>query len=257
MEPAANLAPALAEIITELGGPLFPDRFLGALHALTGADLCSAFRIESDGSLRVLFAEGAHPTIPSFAQVASLNYAEHYWKQDGLSRRLKSARTVRVVRQASSAIADPEYRAACYERAGIAERLTLYQGGPGGIFASGYRTHRSGPFDAAGIAQLETYAPILLSAADRHDRLVRQGGIRGPSRSDVVRRLLSQPYGLSAREAEIAAGLVLGRTQPQIAQEMALSLGTVITYRRRAYGKIGVASRSELADLYQAMAAAA
>jgi DNA-binding CsgD family transcriptional regulator len=256
MDNLADAAPALADMVAGLGGGAFADRFLAALRALTGADLCSAFRIGRDGGLRVLFAEGAHPTIPSFAQVASLDYAEHYWKQDGLRRRLKGGpRTVRVVRQASSAIADPGYRAACYDRAGIAERLTLYQGGPEAIFASGYRTREHGPFSDIDVARLETFAPILLSAADRHDRLVRHAGPRAPGASEVVRRLLAGPQGLSAREAEIAAGLILGRTQPQIASDMALSLGTVITYRRRAYGKLGVASRAELSRCYQATAA--
>lgn len=149
-----NPAPAIAQMVAELGAAAFPDRFLTALGALTGAELCSAFRIDNGGRLRVLFAEGAHPTIPSFAQVASLNYAEHYWKQDGLNRRLRGGHgKARVVRQASSAIADPEYRAACYDRAGIAERLTLYQGGPSGLFASGYRTHDTGPFSDEDVAR--------------------------------------------------------------------------------------------------------
>jgi DNA-binding CsgD family transcriptional regulator len=55
--------------------------------------------------------------------------------------------------------------------------------------------------------------------------------------------------GLSAREAEVAAALILGQTQAQIAGSVGLSVNSVITYRRRAYQKLAVADRRALQAL--------
>mgnify|MGYP003559480811 CR=1 FL=1 len=51
---------------------------------------------------------------------------------------------------------------------------------------------------------------------------------------------------LSAREREVGARSLTGQTARQIAGELGLGAGTVLTYRQRAYAKTGSNKASDL-----------
>ena len=53
---------------------------------------------------------------------------------------------------------------------------------------------------------------------------------------------------LSARELEVLAELVKGKTNPQIAEKLCISLSTVKTHVLSIYGKLGVSSRVSASD---------
>ena len=54
------------------------------------------------------------------------------------------------------------------------------------------------------------------------------------------------PDGLTPREAEVLGMIALGYTNPQIAEELVLSVRTVETHRANIQSKLGTSSRSEL-----------
>ena len=262
-EPAldANPAAAIATAVEAIGNQDFSARFMAALNELAGSDLCSAFLVESRGRLRCLLASGTHPEIPDFAQHASLRYATHYWRRDLTTRRMiagSGRRTgVQVIRQPASKITDPEYRRDCYEQGEIVERVTIYRMTAPQAFASAYRTRRSGPFTNAGLERLRTYGPLLIATVVKHDRL-QQGETRPglyPSAEQVAQRLLAGWRSLSLREAEISAHLLVGRTQKEIAAASGLGVSSVVTYRQRAYRKLGVSRRRDLVRLYNSLPA--
>ena len=58
-----------------------------------------------------------------------------------------------------------------------------------------------------------------------------------------------EEWGFTQREGEIIELLVIGRTQPWIAENLSISENTVNTHVRRIYQKMGVHSRQELIDL--------
>lgn len=57
---------------------------------------------------------------------------------------------------------------------------------------------------------------------------------------------------LSARERTVCLGILQGQKTESIAGEMGLSPATVVTYRKRAYQKLGIASRAGLFALCRA-----
>lgn len=59
---------------------------------------------------------------------------------------------------------------------------------------------------------------------------------------------------LSAREREVLHLLAQGQSQQRVARELGLKPSTVGTYRSRAYEKLGVSNKGELADLINAQA---
>jgi len=242
------VAGALAELVGAIGDTAFPARFLGAMRALAGVELCSVFRCDRGQPVELLFAEGAPPT-PDFPMRASLDYARNYWRSDHqITRLARSARTRPVVvRKRASDIADPAWRAACYDRAGVAERLSIVGSGTSTLIANGYLTAARAPFTTDDILRLETYAALLMAAVERHQHAARSMF----DETALVQSLMGLDFGLSIREAEISAAMILGETQDEIAARTRLSHGSVVTYRRRAYGKLGVANRRDLLRLHR------
>ena len=55
---------------------------------------------------------------------------------------------------------------------------------------------------------------------------------------------------LSEREVEICASLLVGRSYKEIARQRGVLASSVITYRKRAYAKLGIMSRHELELIY-------
>lgn len=240
----------LADTVAALGTPAFPDAFLALVQSLTRADLVSAFALGGDDSagLRYILAAGQHPEIAGFAVSASLAYAREFWRRDRATRHaLATPRDrVRVVRQAAAGLLDAAHRTACYDRAGIVERVTLYGAGPHPVMASCYRHAGQALSRPDELDRLERCAPVLLALVARHDAVVAspRATLDLAATTGVLH---ARCPALSAREAEVAAGMALGLTQAQLADRLGVALHSIVTYRRRAYRKMGIAARGDLA----------
>lgn len=70
-----------------------------------------------------------------------------------------------------------------------------------------------------------------------------------PSESERLEHILSNDYGLSPREREVASMMMRGRNEPYIAETLFVSKSTVHTYVQGIYAKTGVHSRQELLDV--------
>jgi hypothetical protein len=112
---------ACADLVGAIGSERFPARFHAAFGTLAAIDLSSVFRHDEGKSVQLLFAQGAVPFMADFPMHASLDYARRYWRSDRpLLHLARSGRTApTVVRTSAAEIADPDYRAACYERASV------------------------------------------------------------------------------------------------------------------------------------------
>lgn len=77
---------------------------------------------------------------------------------------------------------------------------------------------------------------------------------RGPRKCFWARcEALAERYGLTARESELLTLALQGKTRSQIEQELYLSANTVKTHLRHAYGKLGVHSKAEAAELLESV----
>lgn len=65
---------------------------------------------------------------------------------------------------------------------------------------------------------------------------------------------LAERYNLTKREIELLALTLEGKTRTQIEQELYLSGNTVKTHLRHAYGKLGVHSKAEVAEIFETVA---
>lgn len=80
---------------------------------------------------------------------------------------------------------------------------------------------------------------------DQLERVVRGEPVRSEPRSRLNQRGAGEP--LSLREREVLALLALGSSNPEIADELFLSVDTVKTYVRRVFAKLGVNNRTSAA----------
>jgi DNA-binding CsgD family transcriptional regulator len=247
----ADVPRLLGELVEAIGRAEFPERFLSAMRAITGVTLCSVFRHDGRAGVQLVFAQGdAMGSDGGLA--ASRAYARHYWRSDAQLMRLarSGGGAPIVVRRRASEIADPAYRTACYERTGVGERVSLLCPGLPGLVANGYRLRDEPPLSSSALQRLEAYAGLLIAAIRQHVRAdVAAGHLL--DEAALSEALVALGCGLSTREAEVAAAIILGETQPRIAAAKHLSPATVVTYRRRAYGKLGVTSRRDLAALHR------
>jgi DNA-binding CsgD family transcriptional regulator len=88
------------------------------------------------------------------------------------------------------------------------------------------------------------------SVVDRHDHDGRRYIVAVPNEPHI-----RDPRGLSPREAQVAALASLGQADKLIAYTLGLSRSTVATHLSRAMAKLGVASRVELAQIFDSVEA--
>ncbi|WP_158011683.1 helix-turn-helix transcriptional regulator [Sphingomonas turrisvirgatae] len=242
----------LGDLVSAIGTAAFPGCLLDALSFLADVELCSVFARHNGQRIELIFSHGELPARPGFAQQASLAYLRTYWQSDRqlaqLSRTLPG--TPVVVRRRASDIADPAYRTACYDQAGVVGRVSILSPGRPCFIINGYRSAGRAPFSADDVTQLERCAPVLLAALRQHLWVTLTMDCPRDE-TTLAARLVALDYGLSMREAEVVAALMMDETQADIAAAKQLSVSTVVTYRRRAYQKLGVTSQRDLKVLRQ------
>lgn len=245
----------LVDLVAAIGKEEFPLRFLAAFGELTKVQFCSVFSVGPGQSVKLLFAEGKHPVLTDFSAQTSLAYASRFWRCDTQMSRLVHSGIQKplITRRRAADIADTAYRASCYERGDIRERLSIFWPGAPVLVANGYRAGSSASFSPETISQFEAQTPLLMTALESHLRNRRLAG-RMLSEIEIMQSLQEMAPGLSTREAEISAAMMLGETHSEIAERKNLSASSVITYRRRAYSKLDLANRRDLMRLHRQMA---
>lgn len=71
--------------------------------------------------------------------------------------------------------------------------------------------------------------------------------VRQWSEEHLMDRLFHSFPGLTIRERQVCAGTILGKSSERIAEDLEIGQSTILTYRRRAYQKLGVNCASALA----------
>lgn len=245
--------PWQAQAIAALGRPGFADRLLAALAKVAHADMCSAFAWRPSGQLRMVFAGGQALRGPQFPVAASQLYASGCWRADPAMAMLAGVATgPAMLRQRWDVIPSGEYRRFCYERPKVVERILLSgPAGPERIFVGLYRTQQSGAFDAADLARIEDVVPVLTVLAAKQGELDSTAHRLRPDTAMLGQHIAQMEPGLSAREVEVCAALLSGQTAKEAAISTGLQLSTVITYRKRAFAKLDVATRQDLVRYYE------
>jgi LuxR family transcriptional regulator, activator of tox operons len=245
----------LTESVLALGEDNFDHKLFRFLCGCLTADMYSAFAVTGGSEVNYLFA-GTVSGKGDFPAIASQQYARRFWKSDPLMRSLLSGPAGYQPPQTQrwDEIPRGEYRAFCYERPGVVDRLSLYcKSGQTAVLVNLYRYGASGYFSDDEVGQIARYAGVVpaliiknfdLTTANEELKL-------HPPIESLIYLMESWKRGLSRREIEVCAAMLVGMPLKDIGRKLGLGVSTVVTYKKRAFGKIGVATRRDLQEFYR------
>jgi LuxR family transcriptional regulator, activator of tox operons len=247
---------ALAPAIEALGDARFPEIFGETLGSVVPVKLFSVFRLDERQSIQFMFAGGQLGDDTEFAQIASARYAGGYWKIDPMMRSVlaEGAPDTAIRTQTWDAIPPSEYRTFCYERVNVHERVLICRRVASEILMVGlYRTNTERPFKQSDLQRLEASAEVLTTMAWKHTKVLSNRDNRWlhPGEESIAQQLTTTNKQLSTREIEVCTGLLLGRSTKEIARAIGIMPSSIVTFRKRAFLKLNIATRQDLVRLYE------
>lgn len=252
----------MAGVVDAIGSDRFAARWAELVRESCGAAFVSAFRI-ANGRATVLVADG--PEQPRLVREHAHRYAdEMHWRDDPVialagSRREKDA--VALVQVDTARIDSPVLRRQFYRPANVGEKLAISVPKENALFVSSIlRTADSGLFTAGAVERVAGQAEILLGLLAKHASLTCNTATENSLASvGMVEARLSRaeasraPWRLTNRERQVCARILYGLTAAGIALDLGINEYSVDTYRKRAYLRLGVATRHELLRRYLAL----
>jgi DNA-binding CsgD family transcriptional regulator len=148
-------------------------------------------------------------------------------------------------------IRDQQYRH-CFETTHVQERLSFFSRLGADLHQlSVYRGPRKQTFSSLELTHFSTLASLVMATASKHERLF--GGATDIPRHldlEAIERCLEYlPGGLSRREREVCSRAAAGKTIEGTALDLDIRKTSVVTYRQRAYQKLGISRQNELVAL--------
>lgn len=228
------------------------------LLRLVGAQVplaqCTIFAFEP-GRKPVVVAVGDRSRTQELPHIAEA-YVARFHRLDGLGAVMQAEwgaaqkagpHTPRILlhRQTGADIAHADYRHTCYTLPRVAERLAvlaLYEGRRW-LSVHLYRGTEHGPFDDAGVAVVEAFAPLIVQAVRlHHTGLAVHQDLNGLLLARAVRRWPQ----LTQRDQDVLVALMDGLDTAALAVRLGLTASSAQTYCQRVYRKLEVAGQREL-----------
>ena len=250
---ALPISPAVLQayemVVTSIGSEAFTNRVTRAVRRLAHVDRLYLFDLR-----------GSPPKVRSLVQVYEpekppvehATYVRHYLPIDPIQRVIQSGMATEgmvQIRVAPSDIRAPGYRS-MLESAGILERVSYLRRTRGGWQCMTVaRKQRSGSFGDDDLLVLGSFARLLMPMIRRNETLVEGEPVSGHDAVEELEKRFVRRYPrLTERERQVCARAVVGMTADGTARELGIGLASVLTYRKRAYRRLGVTSTAELAQ---------
>ena len=236
----------LDQLIGAAGMPIFPDLLFRELRGLTGCAHLSALLFTSGWPIQIILATNEGPL--ALAKRTAQKYVVEYWKHDPANSLAGNAQTAELsARFAPNEINEKNYRRECYNNLDLVDRFSILQKRNRTTTRLNlYRSKSSGRFSDTQIATIVDASSVLFALITKHHDL---GQHQEPATEAARRRLLLAEPKLSTRELDVCVGIVCGQTSEAIALSLGLSVNTVLTYRKRAYSRLGISTQNELMRL--------
>ena len=232
-----------AKLIETVGIASFENDLFNLVHEAIGCMHMNAFFFGQDGGRTLVVAgnEGASQV----AREVGARYIRHYWQLDPVHTRLQQFDMgFHMVEIHSSDIDNASYRDDCYTAVRIAERISLCETRADGTMrANFYHAHGFSADQKTAIAEAAgLMMPLLWRHAKGCDRVLR-------TNEDFDLRLSEVAPALTDRERQVCALIALGVSSEGIGLRLGISINTVLTFRKRAYARLGITSQNELLRL--------
>lgn len=177
-------------------------------------------------------------------------YSRHYHQVDPVCDAYSAAPSIRdiaIQRIRPEDIQSEDFRRRFFDQAGIVERVSIIQRGAHAWRVINVSRHRSnGLFTDGELDALLGLAWLALPMLPLNRRRVRA---RSPCMADIEDRLHLLFPALTRREQEVCARATAGMSVEATAIDLSIAKTSVMTYRKRAYQRLGITSVYELCAL--------
>lgn len=249
MKAGAFREQVLGEItpaVLAIGRESFPQALIGALRRVADVGHCMVFSLSGEHSANCLLDAGNIPT----GRDLGVAYSGHFHlsdpNRDAIFEAQANAAPVLLPTFARRMYSD-SYRRMFFEESDIVDKCaTAIWTGDTCFYVNFYRITAQGRFSRAEMQQLMAVAPAVSAAVARHF----QRDL--PSEDDPLLRLKTLFASaaaftvLTGREKEVCLRILSGFSSEAIAAELGISLHSALTYRKRAYEKLGISAQNEL-----------
>jgi DNA-binding CsgD family transcriptional regulator len=227
--------------VLAIGRPDFPSVLIDTLRRQAGVGHCMVFALTRAGATQCLLDAG---NIPIGADLGAA-YAGQFHESDPNRDALFEAETSAPIMLPSFAprMYGARYRKIFFNDSDIVDKCaTAIWTGDTCFYVNFYRVTSQGRFADAERARLQAIAPAIGASVARHFQQAAT-----PDQNLAALFATRAPLSaLSPREQEVCRRILLGFSSEAISQALGISLHSTLTYRKRAYERLGISSQNEL-----------
>ncbi len=257
-ETAREADIVLGGLIDSVGEPEFSSRLISGLNELACVDFFSVYELDTRCRPQMFLSfskAGADVSQDCFRSYqARLHAQDHTFDA---AKQIAGVENLAMTYAHQTHFSGP-HRRAIYDRHGIQDRLSVVCRTPHDSFLATnlYRFQSNPTFNESDVDAIASLAGSLVSCIRKHVELqARPQILLGASgQAGATAQLSRLCPRLTARELDVCAGLLLGRTYDGIAVDLGLSVATVKTYRLRAFDKLGINFRNQLFAIVSGLA---
>ena len=182
------------------------------------------------------------------------DYMDRYFRRDPVAKAVEAAiddgATV-VLRVGPEDITESEYRDRFFDRPAIVERLSFVQRRSSRWLIMNVARRAPLPrFSEEEVGSLASLSQLLLPLAVRQAELEPARGRADVLSVEVIEHRFAERFpALSGRERQVCARTVIGMTSEATALDLGVGIGSVQTYRKRAFQRLEICSAIQLAHL--------
>ena len=256
---SGQLAETFSQLIAAIGHTSFGRSLFETIVNQVEIDHCTGFVLFND-RVQPLFICARNIGVEDHAISLAEEYVESGWTSDPILGDMhKGSRQF-----FGTQLLDPRvafggvYRQKFYDRPKIQQEVACSGSVSGAnIYIGLYRRKGQPVFTSDEVEVFRTLEKPILHACAKHfevrnsfddgqDWMSQTPVSREELFAEVKRVLQEDQGGLSAREVEVCAGIVLGYSANALGLNLGISENTVATHRKRAYAKLNICSQNEL-----------
>jgi DNA-binding CsgD family transcriptional regulator len=237
---------AITPAVLAIGRPSFPKTLIGALRRVADVGHCMVFSFADERSAACLLDAGNIPT----GHDLGVAYSEHFHQSDPNREAIfqKADGTDQIVLPTfARRMYSDSYRKLFFEDSDIIDKFaTAIWVEQTCFYVNFYRITSQGRFTREQVHRLTSVAPAVSAAVARHFQQVAAADGDPALRLGTLFATAVPFVALTGREKDVCVRILSGLSSEAIAAELGVGLHSVLTYRKRAYEKLGISSQNEL-----------
>lgn len=239
--PSNSAAGDVTPAVLAIGRPDFPDVLIDTLRRQAGVGHCMVFALTRAGAARCLLDAGNIPIGGDLGAAYAGQFHESDPNRDALFETESSAPI--MLPSFAPRMYGARYRKIFFNDSDIVDKCaTAIWTGETCFYVNFYRITSQGRFRDAERARLQAIAPAIGASVARH---FQQSATPEQSLAGLFATRAPLAY-LTPREQEVCRRILSGLSSEAISQELGISLHSTLTYRKRAYERLGISSQNEL-----------